>query len=74
MTLLSIKKHTYKYQHYETNSISKLFNKITSTNTTNDCYCLNCFKSYTTENKLEELELICDNNEYCQMIMPDQKK
>ena len=57
-----------------TQSISRLFNKITSTNTTNDYYCLNCFKSYTTENKLEELELICDNNEYCEIIMPDKKK
>ena len=31
-----------------TQSISRLFNKITSTNTTNDYCCLNCFHSYRT--------------------------
>ena len=56
-----------------TQSISRLFNKITSTNKTNDCYCLKCFESYRTENKLEEHELICENNKYCEMIMPDEK-
>ena len=56
-----------------TQSISRLFNKITSTNTTNDCYYLKCFESYRTENKLEEHGLICSNNKYCEMIMPDKK-
>ena len=45
-----------------TESISRLFNKITSTNTTNDYYCFNCFKSYRTENKLKEHEIMCENN------------
>ena len=45
-----------------TESISRLFNKITSTNTTNDYYCFNCFKSYRTENKLKEDEIMCENN------------
>ena len=38
-----------------TQSISKLFNKMT-TNTANDYYCLNCFHSFSTSNKLKEHE------------------
>ena len=55
-----------------TQSISRLSNKITSTNTTDDYYCLNCFKSYRTESKLKEHELICDNHDYCEIIVPDE--
>ena len=54
-----------------TQSISRLFNKITSSNTTNDYYCLNCFHSYTTENKLKRHELVCENHDYCEVVMPD---
>ena len=54
-------------------SLSRFFNEITSTNTTNDYYCLNCFQSYRTESKLKEHELICDNHDYCEIIMPDEK-
>ena len=53
--------------------LSRLFNKIISTNTTTDSYCLNCFKSYSTESKLEEHESICDNLDHCETIMPDEK-
>ena len=35
-----------------TQSLSRLFNKITSTNTINDYYCLNCFHPYSTTEKL----------------------
>ena len=54
-----------------TQSISILFNKITSSNTTNDYYCLNCFQSYSTENKLKVHELICENHNHCEVVMPD---
>ena len=40
-----------------TKSISKLFNKITSSNTTSEYYSLNCFNSFRTENKLKEDDL-----------------
>lgn len=52
-------------------SISRLFNKITSTNTTNDYYSLNCFHSYRTENKLKKHELVCNNNDYCEIVLPN---
>ena len=57
-----------------TKSISKLFNKITSSNTTSEYYSLNCFNSFRTENKLKEDELAWENHEYCEIVMPDDKK
>ena len=54
-----------------TQSISKLFNKIASTNTKNDYYCLNCFHSFSTSNELKKHELVCENHDYCEVLMPD---
>ena len=56
-----------------TQSISRLFNKITSSNTAHDYYCLNCFQSYSTDNKLKKYELVCENHDYCEVVMPDDK-
>ena len=37
----------------------------------NGCfYCLNCFHSYHTLNKLKKHERICNNNDYCCIDMP----
>ena len=73
MALLSIKKYLYEWWICKTNTIlSRLFNKITPTNATN-YYCLNCFKSYRTEIKLKEHKLICDNHDYCEIILPGEK-
>ena len=55
-----------------TQSISRLFNKITS-NHNDDYYCLNCFHSYRTEDRLKKRELICNNHNYCEIVMPDDK-
>ena len=35
-----------------------------------DFYCLNCFHSYRTKNKLEEHKKICENRDYCRIDMP----
>ena len=35
-----------------------------------DIYCLNCFNSYTSKNKLKEYEEICNNHDSCCMEMP----
>ena len=50
-------------------SLSKLFREITSNNH-GDFYCLNCFHSFRTDNVLERHERICENNKYCEVIMP----
>ena len=57
-----------------TQSIFRLFSRITSTNTTKDYYCLNCFHSQRTEGKLKEYELVCENNDYWEVLMPDNKQ
>ena len=33
-------------------------------------YCLNCFNSYNTKNKLKEHEEICNNRDSCHIEMP----
>ena len=33
-------------------------------------YCLNCFRSYRTKNKLEAHKKICENHDYCNVEMP----
>ena len=37
-----------------------------------DFYCLNCFHSYRTKNKLEEHKKIYENHEYCHVEMPNE--
>ena len=46
-----------------------LLKGITS-NHKEDFYCLNCFHSYRTKNKLEEHKNICENHDYCHVEMP----
>ena len=59
-----------KKQHYlAVTDISALFQKISS-NHDGDFYCLNCFSSYTTKNKLKEHEEICNNHDSCRIEMP----
>ena len=41
-----------------------------SSNHKEDFYCLNCFNSYTTKNKLKEHEEICNNHDSCHIEMP----
>ena len=50
-------------------SLSGLLTGITS-NHKKDFYCLNCFHSYRTKNKLEEHKKICENHDYCRVEMP----
>ena len=47
-----------------TQAISRLFNKLTSTNTTIDYYYLTYFKSYRTKNTLKEHEKVCNKHDY----------
>ena len=52
-------------------SLSALLQEISS-NDDGDVYSLNCFNSYTTENKLKEHEEICNNHDSCRIEMPKQ--
>ena len=43
-----------------------------SSNHRGDFYCLNCFNSYTTKNKLKKHDEICNNHNSCSIEMPEQ--
>ena len=61
----------HKWHYVTIKCISDLFRDITGKNN-GDYYCLNCFHSYRTEDKLKEHELICTNHDYCNLISPDE--
>ena len=46
-----------------------LLRGITSNNN-GDFYCLNCFHSYSREEKLKKHKYICENHDYCYIEMP----
>ena len=50
-------------------SLPKSLREISS-NHHGDFYCLNCFNSYSTENRLKQHEEICNKNDSCRIIMP----
>ena len=58
-----------KWHYLVVKNLSGLFKGITS-NHYGDFYCLNCFHSYRTKNKLEAHEKICENHDYCHVEMP----
>ena len=59
-----------KWHYLAVKSLSALFRGITSKHE-GDFYYLNCFQSYTTENKLKKQKKVCDNHDYCYVKMPE---
>ena len=41
-------------------------------NNNGDFYCLNCFQSDTTVNKLKKHKKVCENHDYCYVEMPEE--
>ena len=58
-----------KWHYLAVKSLSALLKGITSKHD-GDFYCLNCFHSYTTENKLKKHKNVCENHDYCYVEMP----
>ena len=58
-----------KWYYLLVKKLSRLLRGITS-NHKEHFYCLNCFHSYRTENKLEAHKKICENHDYCHVGMP----
>ena len=58
-----------KWHYLAVTNLSALL-KGNSSNHKGDFYCLNCFSSYTTKNKLKEHEEICNNHDSCRIEMP----
>ena len=54
-------------------SFSELFRGITS-NHKEDLYCLNCFHSYSSGNKLKKHKKVCENYDYCYVEIPEEDK
>ena len=58
-----------KYHYLAVTSLSGLL-QGNSSNHEEDFYCLNCFNSYASKNKLKEHEEICNNHDSCRIEMP----
>ena len=58
-----------KWHYLVVKNLSRLLRGITFTYK-EDFYCLNCFHSYRTKNKLEAHKKICENHDYCHVEMP----
>ena len=58
-----------KWHYLVVKNLSRLLRGITS-NHKEHFYCLNCFHSYRTENKLEAHKKTCENHDYCHVEMP----
>ena len=53
-----------KWYYLSVKSLSALFRGTTGNNN-GDFHRLNCFQSYTTQNKLEKHKKLCQNHDYC---------
>ena len=62
-----------KWRYLTVKNLSGLLRGITSTHK-EDFYCLNCFHSYRTKNKLKAHKKICENHNYCNVEMPTKNK
>ena len=60
-----------KWHYLGVKSLSVLFRGITGNNN-GDFYCLNCFQSYITENKLRKRKKVCESHDYCYVEMPEE--
>ena len=58
-----------KWHYLTVKNLPGLLRGITSSHK-QDFYCLNCFRSYRTRNKLEVHKKICENHDYCHVEMP----
>ena len=59
-----------KWHYLVVKSLLGLFTGVTS-NHKEDFYCLNCFHSYGTKNKLDAHKKVHENHEYCHIEMPN---
>ena len=60
-----------KWHYLAVKSLSTLFRGKAS-NHNGDFYCLNCFHSYSTENKLKKHERVCNDHDYCHVEIPNE--
>ena len=74
MTLLMIPNEEKGQWHYlAVRKLSALLHGITSKHK-GDFYCLNCLHSFRTENKLKYHKKVCENKDFCGIVMLSEKK
>ena len=61
-----------KWHYLAVTRLSGLLRGLTGNNN-GDFYCLNCFHEYRTENKLGKHKKICENDDYCNIEMPNEE-
>ena len=61
-----------KWHYLTAKSLSALLRRITS-NQNRDFYCLNCFYSYNTKEKLKKHERVCNDHDHCYLEMPNEE-
>ena len=62
-----------KWHYLAAESLPPLLTGIIS-NHKEDIYCLNCFLSYSTKNKLKKHDIVCNDRDYCYVEMPNEGK
>ena len=67
--LLMITNDNENWHYLAVKSLSRLLRGITS-NHNRDFYCLNCFHSYRTKERLKKYEKVCKDHDYCYVKMP----
>ena len=71
VNLLMITDENNRWHYLTVKNLSALFRGITS-NHYGDFYCLNCFYSYRTLNKLKRHKRVCNSHDYCRIDMPNE--
>ena len=69
VNLLMITNDNENWHYLAVKGISALFRRMTSNNN-GDYYCLHCFHSNRTNNKLKRHERLSNKNDYCHVKMP----
>ena len=62
-----------RWHYLAVRSLSALLRGISSSNN-GDFYCLNCFHSYRTHNKVKKHERVCNNHDYGHVDMLEEAK
>ena len=57
-----------KWHYLTVKSLSALLRGVTSNN--DGDFCLNCFHSYSTQDKLKKHKKVCENHDYFYLEMP----
>ena len=70
---LMIRDKNNRWHYLAVKNLKALFRETTS-NHHRDFYCLNCFHSYSTLNKLKKHKRICNNHDYCRIDMPKENE